>query len=360
MAKLRKSSRTLSPEKRARSLVRDAVKRASRLSIRILEDGRSSLTPAKRAQVAKRAEKTQVAKASRAFTARAARGVSTTAGKADITAQLQESAPAFGDVLRSIGHAVAVTQTALDDTALESLKALAGQQVQVPVLIEQNLNDDGTPDTTPGGVVITSVPMPLTSIINPSMQQVNQMTLRMDMRVQSFDATSGIKFNQNIASAGVSYSRGNFGFAMSMANTNVNAQFSNMSDFASGSVMMSMDIGDRTGFQIPTPLEYGIGASLLVRLKKVSQVTVPGATADDPAVTTRTAEILVKRVSKDGSVSDLDDGEYEVTVPPGLLFDTATKGTLKISRDCSKADPYLERKIPVMLGQLNKEVTVYI
>lgn|GEM_PF-6599211 len=340
--------------------MRHGIERAQRLSIRVLESGKSPLTPAKRRGLAKKvaATKKRVAKIPRAevFSAMAA----SSAAKADITAQLKEAAPAFGDVLRSIGHAVAVTQTALDDTALESLKTLAEQQVQVPMLIEQTLKDDGTPDTSPGGVVIKSVAMPLTSIIKPSMQQVDQMTLRMDMRVQSFDASSGIKFNQNIAAAGVSYKKGSFGFAVSMNNTNVNAQFSNMSDFASGSVMMSMDIGDRTGFQIPTPLEYGIGTNLLVRLKKVSQVTVPGEKPTDSPVTTRTAEIAVKKVSNKGAVDDLGNGQYEVTVPPGLELDTALTGTLKISRACAKGDPYLERKIPIGFGQLIKEVTVYL
>jgi hypothetical protein len=292
--------------------------------------------------------------------------------KADPTPQLQAAAPVFGDVLRSIGAAVAVTQTALDDTALESLKTLAGQKVDVPMLIEQTLLDDGTPDTSSTGVKITTASMPLTSIVTPSMQQVDQMTLRMDMSVASFDATSGITFNQNLASAGASYSRGSFGFALSMSNTNVNAQFSNMSDYSSGSVLMSMDIVDRTGFQIPTPLEYGIGANLLVRLTGITQTsapapqTIPPTTPTPPPIITRTATLTVSKVTTAGAVVALNNGDYQVTVPPGLLpqesaSTSANPGTLTISYNPAKpTDPYVERKGTIILGQLTKDFTFHL
>jgi hypothetical protein len=161
-----------------------------------LQGGKSSL-PARRTGLAKRPKKQKrVAK-----TAARVSLAALAASKANVTPKLLAAAPAFGDVLRSIAHAVAVTQTALDETALESLRTLSAQQVDVPVLIEQTLDPDGKPKS----VNIAKASVPLTSIITPSMQQVDQMTLRMDMRVQSFDATSGIQFNQNIASAGVSW-----------------------------------------------------------------------------------------------------------------------------------------------------------
>jgi hypothetical protein len=366
----RKPVRTQAAERRARTLMRDAEGTAKRLTIRVLEGGKGKSPLAVR-QAARTPRKGRRKKAETDDDQGIARAVAPIGLKADVTPQLKEAAPVFGDVLRSIAHAVAVTQTALDDTALESLKTLAGQKVDVPVLVTQTLTPDGTPDT----VEIKTASMPLTSIVMPSMQQVDQMTLRMDMRVQSFDATSGIKFNQNIASAGASFGSGGFGFALGMSNTNVNAQFSNMSDFSSGSVMMSMDIVDRTGFQIPTPLEYGIGANLLVRLTKVTQTVVHG-TPPNPDVITRRAELTVKRVtgpastSGSGAVVDLNTGEYQVSVPPGLLPiegpDTTVTpnvplGTLAIVYNpATAADPYVERKGSVTFGQLTKEFTFHL
>lgn len=341
-----KSKRTRRSAKRVPSLTRD-VKTAHRLAINILEAGQSQLTT-ERTPVAGR--KIRGAKAGAGTVRKAAPQAAAAAAAlgADVTPKLKAAAPAFGDVLRSIGHAVAVTQTALDENALESLKTLARQQVQVPVLVEQTLNNNGEPDS----VTIVTAPMPLTSIITPSMQQVDQMTLRMDMRVESFSATSGIKFNQNIASAGVSFSRHSFGFAVAMNNTNVNAQFSNMSDFSSGSVMMSMDIVDRTGFTIPKPLEYGIGANVLLRLKSIEQNEV-----DDSFE--RFAIVAVKLVKDTGLIEDLSG--YTPTLPPGLMPDTTTPGELKITRICATAaEPYLERKISVTFGQLTKEITFSI
>jgi hypothetical protein len=327
-------------------LARDAIKKADHLTLRVLEGGGGSPLAVRPAgQAGQLTGKKRRGKASAVAPMTVMTAV---AQPADVTSKMLKAASAFGDVLRSIGHAVAVTQTALDETALESLKTLAGQQVDVPVLIEQTLNNDGEPES----VEIITAPMPLTSIITPSMQQVDQMTLRMDMRVESFSAASGIKFNQNMASAGVSYSRHSFGFAVAMNNTNVNAQFSNMSDFSSGSVMMSMDIVDRTGFTIPKPLEYGIGANVLLRLISIDQTE-----ADDGFE--RIAIVGVKLVKDDGSVQELSG--YTPTLPAGLMPNTTTAGELKITRVCATAaEPYLDRKISVTLGQLTKEINLFM
>lgn len=370
-ASTRKPARTPAAERRARTLARDGVKEAERITLRVLDGGKSKSSLAvRRAGQSGQLSKKRRRKAAALSPMAAAMGPAMAPGSVDTAtaSKLADAAPVFGDVLRSIGHAVAMTQTALDDTALASLQTLAAQKVDVPVLVEQTLTDDGIPDTTLEGTKITTASMPLTSIIMPSMQQVDQMTLRMDVRVAGFDATSGIKFNQNIASAGASFGSGGFGFALSMSNTNVNAQFSNMSDFSSGSVMMSLDIVDRTGFQIPTPLEYVIGASLLVRLTSIGQKVTAATTSPPPgtpASVKRTAELTVKEVKRSGAVELLDMGDYEVTVPPGLQFikgtGTTDKGKLTISYSpATAADPYVERKCAVNIGPLTKEFTVHL
>lgn len=358
-ASKRKATPHHSHVKRATELARSASEKGSELSFRVLEDGKSvtqrrpkPLTrPPSRGNVRSRQHQV-LAAATPAF------------GSASdtTTSQLTEAGPVFGDVLRSIALAVADTQTALDDTSLDSLKTLAAQKAVIPIEITQNLKDDGTPGT----VEIKTASVPLTSIVTPSMLQVDQMTLRMDMRVQSFDATSGIKFNQNIASAGASYSRGSFGFAVSMANTNVNAQFSNMSDFSSGAVLMSLDIVDRTGFEIPTPLQYGIGASLLVQLVDISQQV----TATPPAVVTRVAKISVQKVTSAGP-TPLGSGEYGVSLAdPNLLFVASSGGTPPLAAGPGEllvyyspdtaAAPYKERKGTIIFGQLTKEFTFHL
>lgn len=353
----RPKTKTTGSAKRARALAEDAIEQANELTMRVLEGGRSPRT--KRAKgAARRAARKGDAPARNGETSPdigAEALVAPIGLRADVTPQLIKAAPAFGDVLRSIAHAVSVTQTALDDAALESLKTLAGQQVQVPVLVEQTLDDDGIPTT----VEIKTESVPLTSIITPSMQQVDQLTLRMDMRVQKFDATSGIRFNQNMASAGVSYQGHKFGFGVAVNNTNINSQFSSLSEFSEGSVVVSMDIVDRTGFQIPTPLQYGIGSNLSVRLLGVTQ-SVATTTGTPPVTTvTRVAELSVKQVKLDGSVVDLVSGQYDVTIPPGLQF--VQGPTLKVTRNPATAtDAYEERKIYVTLGQLIKEATFYI
>ena len=289
----------------------------------------------------------------------AAKNVAPIGMKADVTKKMLAAAPGFGEVLKTIGHAVALTQTALDETALESLKTLSGQTVNVPVLIEQTLDDDGKPTT----VNIVTAAMPLTSIIVPSMQMVDQMTLRMDMRVESANATSGIKFNQNMISAGVIFDaskkgKDKFSVNAGFNNTNINSQFSSMSDFSSGSVMVSLDIVDRTGFQIPAPLTYGIGASLSVKVVAVTQTKI--TSSEEPPVTTfdRAAKLKIKKIAESGAVSDATLDEVSVTIPAGLTYSPITGGVLLIKRTCDKpTDPFEERKIFLQFGDLVKEVT---
>lgn len=348
----RRSSRHTTATKRARSLVRDGVKAASQLTMDVLKSGRSPLA-AKRSGPATRptGDKITAAKTGTGAVSRTARAVAPVGLEANVSGKLANAAPAFGDVLRSFGDALAVGDLALATTALESLQALARLQVNVPVLIEQTLDDDGKPTT----VSITTVPYPVSSIFPPSIARIRSGTFRMDMKVQSFDATSGVRFNQNIASAGVSYSGHSFGFAVAMNNTNVNAQFSNMSDFSEGSVNVSMDIEPRPDFEIPKPLQYGIGANLVLRLKSITQMA-----STNPVGFNRDVVLSIKLVKTDGSVVDLSAGQYSVTVPPGLLLNTLTPGEIKITRFCETAtEPYVLGTATVTLEQLSKQVSFY-
>jgi hypothetical protein len=338
----KRSARPKSSASRAEAILQDTQKSATRLALRVLEGGKPSTV--RRGRKSRRNSTPVI---------RASAQVAPAGLQADVTPQLAEAAPAFGDVLRSFAHSIALAQTAMDDAALESVKTLSAQKVDIPVLIKQKLTEDGTPDS----VEIQTASVPLTSIVMPSMQEVQQGTIRMDMRVQSFNSTSGVNFNQNMASAGVSYSGHGFGFAVAMNNTNVNAQFSNMSDFSSGSVMMSVDIVDRTGFELPVPAQYGIGAAIMVRLASVTQSTT---TVGNTPTTTRTATVTVKKVTTTGAVTDLPAAEMDASVPPGVQF-TKSDGQLVMTLDVAgPAAPYVERKAVISFGQLTKDVVFYM
>lgn len=351
----RKQARANAASKRASTIAREAMKTADRLTLKVLEGGRSGLAATKQAPPAKKKKKKAEAESNRPLMARTVQ-VAPPGFVDDATPQLAEAAPAFGDVLKMFGDAIAVAQTALDDTALASLKTLAGQQVDVPILIEQTLNNDGTP----GAVNIRTASVPLATIIRPSMQMVKSGTFRMDMDVQSFDQTSGVRFNQNMASAGFGFNRHQFGFAVAMNNTNVNAQFSDMSDFSTGSVMMSVDIVDRTGFEIPEPVRYGIGANLFLRL--VSLVQTTSSSQNAPPTFTRKATLSINLVRTDGSIDNpaLTPADYDVVATPGLLFNKGTGSFTVETNPGAASDPYTERKIIVTFGQLNKQITIYI
>jgi hypothetical protein len=111
---------------------------------------------------------------------------------------------------------------------------------------------------------------------------------------------------------------------------------------------------------------------LLVRIKSITQQqTIPtNPNTNTPAVYTRTAVLTVRKVNTSGAPVDLNDQDYEVTLPPELQYikgpntnvtPQVASGTLQISYNpATPLAPYAERKGTIFFGQLAKDFTFHL
>jgi hypothetical protein len=272
--------------------------------------------------------------------------------KANVTDKLQAAAPAFGEVLKSIGTAVAATQAAMDDAALESLKELAKQTVDVPVILEQLLDDDGLPTDTN----IITEKVTLASIIPPSMKQVERMTMRMDLTVGEFNATGGVKFNSRMSTVGANFSFFNRGISAENTTTGVRSEFQQLSEFSTGSVSVAVEIGERTGFQIPTPAQYAIGPQIRGAITASAQTT-PTAAAPEirRSVTMQFSIRLINGTLK----TPIALTDVEIQVPAGISIPAGTVSGSVLTQTFERVVPtlgtaYVEREVRVTFGQLTR------
>jgi len=283
------------------------------------------------------------------------RSVAPVGMKADVTDKLTAAAPAFGEVLKSIGTAVAMTQAAMDDAALASLKDLARQTVDIPVIVEQSLDDDGLPTTTN----IVTQKVTLASIIPPSMKQVERMTMRMDLTVGEFNATGGVKFNGTMARAGASvgFMRGNVNGEV--ASTSVRSEFQQLSEFATGSVSVAVEIGERTGFQIPTPAQYALGPQVRGAITASTQATTTSGTPPLPETKRSVTMQFSIRLTNGTLKSPIALTDLEIQAPAGISVHAGSVAGSALTQTFERVVPttgtaYVEREVRVTFGQLSR------
>mgnify|MGYP006189486789 CR=1 FL=1 len=72
--------------------------------------------------------------------------------EADVSGELAQIAPSFGDILASIGRGVADSQTALDRGLVSTATTLSQANITVVTDVVQELNDDGLPVPSAGKV----------------------------------------------------------------------------------------------------------------------------------------------------------------------------------------------------------------
>src|SRR5262249_16085384 len=73
-------------------------------------------------------------------------GPSTSPRAVDVAGQLADSAPTFGNLLRSIGDGVASSQSALDKGVIDTVKTLNDAKITLVTDVIEQLDDDGLPD----------------------------------------------------------------------------------------------------------------------------------------------------------------------------------------------------------------------
>jgi hypothetical protein len=81
-----------------------------------------------------------------------------------------------GNVLASIGSAVAVSQKALDKSVVDTIKKLNDKKIKVVTAVRQELTDDGVPDASKTTLVTNE--LSVLSLFTPEFHEFKELTTR--------------------------------------------------------------------------------------------------------------------------------------------------------------------------------------
>lgn len=224
---------------------------------------------------------------------------------------------AYGEFVKEVGLAVAMSQKALDENSRDIALALANTNVPALIALNQVVTEDGEIESvTP---VIQS-DAKLIQYIQPTFYQWSRVTLFARFDVQSFQANADTKITSNVninASGSGSVSGGLFrGSANvqtnfnSQVDTNVDASFATAQ--SSGSSYLLAVLEPRTDTRFPPPILAVQGPRLRLIASKQSV-----AVADTVPV-----ELIVTLFKKDG---------FRSTAGKTVELDKQGPGTLSVS-----------------------------
>jgi hypothetical protein len=294
---------------------------------------------------------------------------------ADATDELARGGQTFGDVLKAIGHAVVVSQAALDDAAIESAKMLSQTKLKVTVAVRQELNDGGDiPDGV--GPQLDERTLSLSSFILPTLHQWQHVAVSMDLTVGEIDATSGLKVKTGGVSVGASVGAGGFSAAGEFNYSSLNAESRFRSDFSEGSVRFDALLGPREEFRFPEIADFAIGPQILVTQDAAVVPAVPKIPAttnptvpEVPAIpASRKVTLTIKMMNQKGAA--LTGKDIDVRLPPEMrrrltgiipsgLKPTSAPIVLDLNPNFA-SDPTQSFRIQLKYGDLTKFVDVTI
>jgi hypothetical protein len=277
--------------------------------------------------------------------------VGETAADSAVSDELTGSGVAFGEMVKSVGLAVAAAQTALDKTLVDTAKALSETEINTVAVFEQKIkDDDGTMEK--GEVHIQK--LPLTNYLMPTAYQWSRVYLEADANVQEFNSRTGFNiqqksFNANFGASG-SYSLfGGFGgktsFGMGYGSSSTGTDASASTDIAAGKLHMEATLEPRRDVDLPRPfiLQKGPRMQLLVGAREsINQDNDP----TKPVIGTKVTLTAVLQKT-DGSPMEAGKALSAAISEPTLNYDMNPSGqtdsngkmTLVIKREGAAYDP---------------------
>lgn len=218
---------------------------------------------------------------------------------ADVSQELRDSAPTFGNLLRSIGEGVAASQQALDASLVDNVRRLSDTKITVVTDVIQKLDDDGLPVTANTELVKNE--LSVLNFVTPTVHQWDQVNVSMDLTVGSFEAEQGLVFHQNQWDVGV-HSYGLFWGFVGWTDTHNNSSDRDVTrttrqeqDWAEGQVRLDALLGPRRTTKFPVPAQVSIGPQLFFSLGSITETVGGGG-----GVTARAIEVTIRALKRDG------------------------------------------------------------
>ena len=290
------------------------------------------------------------------------------ANEADVSDELAELAPSFGDILASIGRGVADSQTALDRGLVDTATTLSQSTITVVTDVVQELNDDGLP--VPSATQLVTENVSLINFVRPTAHQWSHVALRMDMTVGAVDNERGISVNSKTKSARATNVGLFFGFlGIGVSSFKERSTFrSEESDFesnwAEGRVLMDALLQPRNVEGFDPPAEVSIGPQIFMALGSVQE------TLNSGVVTARATDIVITVRKANGAVNpsvtiDVDPGPFDLSFATADGFTgntTNAAGQCRITLSRNIPSPLFQRRVrgtvTATLGQIERSTTV--
>jgi hypothetical protein len=280
----------------------------------------------------------------------------------DVTDQLNQASPAFGNVLMAVGNAVAASQKGLDKSVVDTVTKLNDTKIKVVTQVIQELNDDGLPDPAKTQLVTNEV-----SVLNyfrPTFNKIDFLNISMDLSVGAFHSQQGVQFtkHQESVSAGGSYTWGFGGwFNLQYASTNQSVQIDNRQDVAwsSGQCLIDLQFGPRGASALPVAAAINIGPQIYVTQGTVAEIKT-GNTLTGRSVN---LYIEVRKTSgeamQQGVNITLEAGGLLPSFATGSSTDINGKVKVTLTRSLASASQGFQKfPISILLGSISKQFTV--
>ncbi|HYP54107.1 MAG TPA: hypothetical protein VEQ42_11235 [Pyrinomonadaceae bacterium] len=275
------------------------------------------------------------------------------ANESNITDEVKDIGPAFGNFVESVGMAVAKAQAELDKTLRETAKMLSEQTIDVIAVWEQQLSD-ATGEMEQG--FAKKEKMPLVAYVMPTAYHWSRVYLEADMKVSEFNADHGFNIQQKSshfnANARAGYSMfggfsggGSVGYGSSNNETNVHSSAS--IDTAAGNVHMEATLEPRGDIQLPRPYVVQKGPRLKVYIQDVKPIeTADPNDATKKIITGREATLVVELKKANGDPNSGKNLEFRVdqplvtfSTPNGTKTNTEGEVTITLRREGAAFDP---------------------
>lgn len=271
----------------------------------------------------------------------------------EVSDDVQRLGKSFGSFIEDVGKAVAETQKKLDVNSAEITKDLAATEIEVPSVIEQVLDDDGTPSSAGNAVNVVRQKMSLIQFIVPTFYQWRHVQLNLRFDVEEIGSIKDFK----IRTKSKTHSFLGIPIAGGTTKTTEGTLAAEDTDKADGSVDARLE--PRPDITPPSPFLFRTGPTI----NFIPGTNIPHAT--DPAKTIG-ADLTIKVYKADGTLNtsqpikvSVNQGRYEA--PGGLTTDGTTAEVLiKVYKPNPDATESQVVTVNVVLGIISTRIDVTI
>lgn len=270
---------------------------------------------------------------------------------ADVTDELAQAAPTFGNLLRSIGTAVVASQQALDKGVVDTVNSMANTTIDVATTVIQHLDDNGLPNAEATEVITQE--LSLLNFAMPTVHQWQHVAVSMDLEAAKVDSKSGLTFKQAGGSLGFGAGGGaGWGASLSLMFGSTSIDSRSEAAWAKSQIMLDAQLSPRRTTKLPDPVKMRKGPMIIINAERKddSDLTKPNAS--------RRLELTITLLKATGAKHPVQ----ALLVDAGVFGnkDGTTDIDGKLLRTLERKPELPEGKFPftVTFGEMSRQIVV--